>query len=146
VVTNSDLDDWTVTEYQRWALPNGSMMSTQLMNRTTVSPFNREVKPRIEVEKPLEFHQFPQLPLDLRREIWKQALPGSRIMVFGFLGRRLCALHSNEDLGVCMIDFRLICLESNEVFHQNYGRITIIQSKISTQPGFIHSPREYINF
>ena len=69
MVTNSDLDDWTVTEYQKWALPNRSMMSTQLMNRTTVSPFNREVKPRIEVEKPLEFHQFPQLPLDLRREI-----------------------------------------------------------------------------
>jgi hypothetical protein len=82
------------------------------------------------------FHPFPRLPLELRRVIWKLALPGPRILELTVfydqiesdtenlfcVSAELISLDKHEypfdPLSVC-----LVCKEYQEAFLENYERI-----------------------
>ena len=68
-----ETEDWIITKYPVWPLPDGALSTD---DRT--GPIKHlEVNQSIAKPANLVFHLFPNLPPELRRKMWKQALPAS---------------------------------------------------------------------
>jgi len=84
------------------------------------------------------FYPFPRLPLELRRVIWKSALPGPRLLELNVFYNQI---ESDTENLFCVsaelisldkhpfdpLSVHLVCKEYQEVFMENYERIKLNQ-------------------
>lgn len=74
------------------------------------------------------FHKFPDLPPELRRKIWKLALPDPRVVVFEFhdnAAQKECYIKLSHPQHHIDLDQEITCKERQEVFLSNYRQIYI---------------------
>lgn len=71
------------------------------------------------------FHVFPELPVELRRQIWKESLPDARFVALWWdtKGEPIQMMLNGAVSGAK--SFLLACKESSEVYLENYSKVNV---------------------
>ncbi|CZR61802.1 uncharacterized protein PAC_11699 [Phialocephala subalpina] len=124
-------EHWDITEPARLFCANGHYIP------------QIEVKWHEEQTFAPRFECFPQLPLELRRKVWKHALPAPRILHQRFRQSRFDdVLHDYiEPMDGCssprvvdttLLNYQMICHEASQIFKESYIKFELIGSSIAS--------------
>jgi hypothetical protein len=84
-----------------------------------VQNLTRQLEQICSLQEPKKFHLFPRLPPELRRKIWRHALPSPRIMSIDFIQRPHQSIPQFEPNHPPPVLLQ-VCHESREVALENY--------------------------